>query len=114
MAFTLGSITLPRPTAFSRNQVETSSTNRTLDGTDKKDISSRKEQFKLEFDLLTQAEVNNILSEYNLQATRNFAVSESNLTISNTPVHIEIPKRDYRTLGNEYRENLTLLLTEVP
>jgi hypothetical protein len=111
--YTLGDITLPRPKNMVRRQVETGATVITLDGTTKKDIISRKEQFVLEYTLLTQAEVASILGEYNLQTTRNLAINETNLTVSTTPVHIEIEERQYNTKGNEYREDLTLVLTEV-
>lgn len=115
MSYTLGNITLPtpKPENFSRAQVEKSKTIVTLDGSTKKDYTNRKEQFIIAYEKLTQAEVTSILSEYNLQITRDFAVSETNLTITATAVHIELFNREYNTGGDEYREDLTLILTEV-
>lgn len=113
MSYTLGDTTLPTPVNFSRKYIETGSKVTTLDGTTSQDIMNRKEEYVLEFKNLTQAEVGNILSEYNLQTTRNFAVSETNLTISSTPVHIDITGREYNAKGNEYREDLVMVLTEV-
>lgn len=113
MSYILGSITLPNPVSFERETVEKSAKVVTLNNTTKKDITGRKERYILEFRMLTQAEVSSILSEFNLQATRNFSVSETNLTISATPVHVEIDRREYRTPGNEYREDITLTLEEV-
>lgn len=63
--------------------------------------------------MLTQTEVTSILSEYNLLTTRNFTVNETNLAITVTPVHIEIERRQYNTPGNEYREDIILILEEV-
>ena len=113
MAYTLGDITLPSPVNFKRETLEVSAQNLLLDGTTKKNIVSRKERYVLEFTFLTQAQVNSILSEYNLKAVRDFAVSETNLTINSTPVHIDIPSREYNTKGEDYREDLVLILTEV-
>lgn len=113
MSYTLGSITLPRPNAFRREVVEKSSKIVTLDNTTKKDITGRKERFVLTYTMLTQAEIASLLSEFDLLTVRNFTVSETNLTISATSVHIEYDVREYNTGGNEYREDLTLILEEV-
>lgn len=113
MSYNLGDIELPRPDRFVRETVETSTYNITLDGTHKKDITNRKERYVLEYSDLTQAQVNSILSEYNLEQVRDFSVSETNLTIAATSVHIDIDRRAYERKGSEYRENLNLVLTEV-
>lgn len=113
MAWLLGSITLPNPSAFARDVIERSQKIITLNNTTKKDITGRKEVYTLGFQMLTQSEVNSILSEYDLQTTRNFQVTETNLTIASTPVHIEIQRRGYNTPGDQYREDVTLVLEEV-
>ena len=112
MAYLLGDITLKSPASFVRRQVESSAENTSLTGRSTKDIFNRKEQYVLELRSLTTAQVNSVLGEYNLQATRNFEVTETNLTISATPVHIDIQRRDYYK-GGDYREDITLTLTEV-
>ena len=112
MSYTLGDITLPNPKAFTRRQVETGASHLTLDGQSKKDILNRKEQFILNFEFLSQSQISQILGEFDLQTTRNFAVDETNLTITSTPVHISIQNREY-SQGAEYRENIQLILTEV-
>lgn len=113
--YTLGETTLPtpKPGNFQRKIIEMATRFTTLDGTDKKDITNRKEQFILYYEHLTQSEVTNILSEYNDLEVKNFSVSDTNLTINSTPVHVEVTDRQYNTGGNEYREDLTLILTEV-
>jgi hypothetical protein len=113
MSYTLGSITLPRPISFKREYIETGTTNNLLNGSTKKDIINRKEKFILEYTNLTQTEVAEILSQYELNTTRNFSVDETNLTIAETPVFIDIPSRLYNVKGTDYRESLTIVLTEV-
>ena len=113
MSYVLGDVTLPSPTNFRREYIERSASNDMLDGTTKKDITNRKERFILEFNNISQTDVSTILSEYNLETTRDFEVTETNLTISSTQVHIDIGRRNYPTKGTDYREELTLLLTEV-
>jgi hypothetical protein len=112
MAYTLGDITLKNPVKFQRTPIEVSAENTSIEGRSTKDIFARKEQFVLEFRALTQAQVNEILSEYNYMTSRNFTVSETSLTIAATPVHIDIKNRAFYK-GDEYREDLTLVLTEV-
>lgn len=113
MSYLLGSITLPNPQNFEREYIETAAFILTLNNTTKKDLVGRKERYILQFTMLTQAEVAAILSEFELNTTRNFRVTETNLTIAATPVHIEMERRQYNTPGNEYREDIVLILTEV-
>lgn len=113
MSYMLGATTLKRPHSFRRVTIEKSAKIQTLDNTTKKDITGRKEQYILGYQFLTQTEMNDILSEYNLMTTRDFSVTETNLTIAATPVHIEIESREYGSAGNEYREDFQLILTEV-
>lgn len=111
--YTLGAVTLPGPVSFQRNQIETQTVNLLFGGTTKRNFVNRKEQFVLEFMHLTQAEVNNILSEFNLNAIREFEVDETDFSIGPTSVLIDVEKREYATKGPEYRENMTIVLTEV-
>lgn len=113
MSYQLGDITLPTPVRMERIPIETSVKHVTLDGTLKKDISGRRYQYILYFQYLTQAQVASIIGEYDLQTTRDFAVSDGSLTISSTSVHIEIGSRGYEVPGSEYRENFVLILEEV-
>lgn len=112
MAWTLGDITLPTPRAFKRETVEMSATNESITGIRTKDIKSRKERFTLTYRYLTQVEIAAILMECNKLSTVNFAVSDGDLSIATTPVHIELNRRSYNTPGEEFREDLDLVLTE--
>lgn len=113
MAYILGDVTLPTPTSFVRDQIETQTVNLLLNGTTKRSFVNRKEQYTLEFMHLTPSEVNQILSEYELHVVRTFQVTEDNLSIPATGVLIDIQKREYAVKGPSYRENLIIVLTEV-
>jgi len=112
MSYVLGATTLPEPTKFARTFIETSRANTSLTGRLTKDIRNRKEKFTLEWEHLTPTQVTNILAEYTPETTKNFTVSETNLTIAATSCHIEISIRNY-TKGGEYRSHLKMTLTEV-
>lgn len=113
MSYKLDGTTLPTPKSFFREQIEQSGTIVTLNGYTKKDITNRKERFTLGFEMLTQAQVSTILTIWGDQTTKTFEVDESNLTVSPTTVHIDIKDRSYNTKGEDYREDLKLILTEV-
>lgn len=112
MSYILNGTTLPNPKSFNRRQVETGQTIQLLDGTTKKDVTNRKEQYLLGFKFLTQAQVAVILGIYDALTTVTFQVTETNLTIAETTVHMELRDRQYNTSGGEYREDFTLILTE--
>ena len=112
MSTILGSTTLPNPTDFKREFVETSSTNTTLTGRTYKEIRNRKERFTLTFERLTKTEVDSILGEYTPEVAKDFSVTEDNLTIAATSVHIRFESRDY-IKGGEFRSDVTLIVTEV-
>lgn len=111
MAYLLGSSTLPNPTEFSREFIEEGAENISLTGRSTKDIRNRKERFVLVWRYLTITEIDGILTEYNVETTKNFSVTETNLTIASTPCHIELSKREY-VKGGEYRADLTMVLME--
>ena len=113
MAYILGSTTLPGPKKFTREFIETGAENLLMEGKTTRKIQNRKEKFILEFQNLTSAQVNSILSEYELDAVRTFQVTETNLTIGPTDVLIDVQDREYPPTGTFYRENLVLVLMEV-
>ena len=113
MSFQLGNITLLNPKRFSREFIETGTSNFLIENITTRKMENRKERFILEYQHLTPAEVNSILSEFELNSVRNFTANDTNLSISATPVLIDITNRSYPKSGDLYRENLTLVLTEV-
>jgi hypothetical protein len=113
MAYLLGDQTLLNPKSFKREFVETSASNLLIDAKTTKRVENRKERFTLTYQNLTAAETSSILSEYELDETRVFEVTEDNLTIAATDVHIDISTRNYPLTGKAYRHELNLILTEV-
>lgn len=113
MAYTLGDITLPRPKIFRRRFVETERSNTTATGELKRRITNRKEEFELVYQNIKTESIENILSEYNLQQVRTFTVTETNLTIAATDVHIDIRSRGYNPSQRDYRQDFVLVLREV-
>ena len=113
MAYSLGEIILPSPDKLTRDFIETSASNIVIHGETTKRVENRKERYTLEFSFLTTTQVNNILSEYELNLVRTFTVDETNLSIGPTDVLINISGRNYPPTGKIYKENLIIILTEV-
>lgn len=111
--FILGNITLLNPKRVSREFIETGAQNALIDNISTKRTENRKERYILEYEYLTPSEVNSILSEFELNSVRSFTADDTNLNIGPTPVLIDITNRKYLPSGDLYRENLTLVLTEV-
>ena len=111
--YQLGNITLPYPKKFTRAFIETGVENLLIEGKTTKRTENRKERFILQYQNLTPAQVNSILSEYELNMVRSFSVDETNLAITATDVLVDVQNRDYPLTGELYRSNLTLVLTEV-
>ena len=112
MPYTLNSTTLPNPRAFRREMIETAVMHRMIDGTDKKDITNRKEMFILSYENITQAQLNTILGIWNLLSVVDFQVNETNLTINATSVHVDVKNYSYQK-GGSYLTAIDLILTEV-
>lgn len=113
MAWTLGSTTLPNPKGFTRRFIEKSIFHDAINGRTTRDITNRKEQFHLTFTKLKQSTVASVLSEFERKQVLAFTASDGDLSIASTNVHVEVAGRDYNTKGSEFREDFTLILTEV-
>lgn len=113
MAWTLGGTTLPNPKGFTRRFIEKSTFHDAINGRTTRDITNRKEQYHLTFTKLPQSTVAAVLSAFEQRAVLSFSASDGDLSIAATDVHIEVAGRDYNMKGSEYREDFTLILTEV-
>lgn len=113
MSWILGSVTLPSPRGFRRRFIEKFVYHEMINGTTKKDITSRKEQFLLDFKKLPQATAAQVLSLLTRNETLMFSVEDGDLTIGSTEVHIDVAGRNYLTKGSEFREDFEIVLTEV-
>ena len=112
MAYILGGTTLKNPVFFERELIEFAATNISISGRTTKDIFNQKERYILELRSLTPSQASAIVSIYSGKAVVDFEVTETNLTIPATEVHVEIDRRSY-IKGGDYREDLLLYLTEV-
>lgn len=113
MAFTLGSITLPNPKKLTRNKIEFSVEHLLIFGRTTKRLQRRKEQFILEYLYLTQEVINSILSQYELGTVLPFTVTETNLSIPQTDVLMDIGGLEFLPSGEQMRESIIITLTEV-
>lgn len=113
MAYILGTLTLPKPKKFTRSIIESAVEHLLMFGKTTKRVQNRKEVFTLEYQFLTQVQVNSILALYELGTTLPFTITETNLEVSQTDVLMDITDREYPDTGGRYRENLKLILTEV-
>lgn len=111
--YTLGSINLPNPKKFERRILEVAVEHLLMFGRSTKKLEHRKEQFILNYQYLSQEQVNVILSQYELDTVLDFTVTDEEVDIATTGVLMEVQGREYPASGVDYRENLTLVLTEV-
>ena len=113
MAYILGALTLLQPKTFRREFIETSANNLLALGSSTKRLENRKERFIFTYQNLTPAEVRSILAEYNLDTVRTFEITDDNFPIASTQVLVDVRNRNYPLTGKAYREDLTLILTEI-
>ena len=112
MPYNLSTIILPQPKKLTREIIETGVEHLLIYGKTTKRTENRKERFTLEYQYLTQAQINSILSIYRLDTIISFSVNETNLVIAETDVLIDIQGLEYPPSAKEYRENMTIVLTE--
>ena len=111
--YQLGSLTLPAPKSITRSFMETGAENVLIEGKTTKRTDNRKERFVLTFQNLSRTVADSILSIYDLDAVVAFTVTETNLSISATRVLVDITDREYVKSGGLYKQNMTVILTEV-
>lgn len=113
MAFLLNSQTLARPQSVTDEPVEVAITHTTISGTAKRDISARKKRYILRYENISKSDADTILAIYNLKAVVKFEMTETNLTVSERDVLVDLSIRDYGVPGTSYLSNFNLILTEV-
>ena len=111
--YQLGGITLPNPKKFTRIFIELGVEHLLMFGKTTKRIENRKEQFILEYQYLSQADINAILSQYELEVPLDFVVTETNLSIASTSVLMDVSGFEFPQTGEEYREHMVITLTEI-
>lgn len=113
MPYTLGAITLPKPKSFVRDIIEKGVENLLMFGRTTKRTENRKERFTLQYIYLTPAQIDSIVSQYNLDTPLMFTVDEDNLSIPATEVLMDITGLNFPPSGEAWLENIKIVLTEV-
>lgn len=113
MPYTLGAITLPKPKSFVRDIIEKGVENLLMFGRTTKRTENRKERFTLQYIYLTPAQIDSIISQYNLDMPLTFTVDEDNLSIPATEVLMDITGLNFPPSGEAWLENIKIVLTEV-
>lgn len=110
--YLLDGIYLPPPKTFSREFISISSDVSTLTGKTGRDLGTKKEIFRLGWEVLSKEEVDNILVILAKNTPVVFQITETNLTIAPTRVIIRLSGIEYSTLGSNYISSLELELEE--
>lgn len=113
MSWTLGGVTLPSPKSFSRDNILKDTMHEMINGTSKRDITSKKEKFALGYSKLSQDQAADIKALYDLGESLLFSVDEGMLSIAERYVHVDIMGSDYPSRGSLFLEDFTIILTDV-
>lgn len=111
--YTLQGTTLPNPKRFTRNIIEKGVEHLLMFGKTTKRVENRKEQFVLEYQYLTQPQINSILSLFELGTVLSFTIDEENLSVPETLVLMDVTGLEYPPSGELWREHMVITLTEV-
>lgn len=117
MAYVLSSTTLKRPTGITEYNSTQVSQQRTLDGSYKRDyFGDNKRKWILEYRNTNKTDydtANTIYQAYLADETaKTWEVTETNYTISQTSVHVDLLERDFSIRGLSYISDFDIILTE--
>ena len=117
MSYTLNAIDIRRPASFSESNSTQSAQNRTLDGSISRDyFGDNKRVWKLSYKHVNSADYLVIKSIYQGYLSNpegvTWQVSETNYTIAETHVHVDLVDRGFSVKGTSYLSDFELILTE--
>lgn len=117
MSYLLDSSEIRRPTSFAESNSTQFAQNRTLDGALNRDyFGSNKRVWVLNYNNVKKSDYDTIKTIYDSYLssgnTKTWAVTETNYTVSQTNVHIDLVERGFGVKGDSYLSNFTLTLTE--
>lgn len=117
MAYILNSTTIRSPHSFSESNNTQMAQNRTLDGSINRDhFGDNKRTWTLEYQNVTPSDYNTIKGIYDSYLTdsqaKTFEITETNYTISETNVHVDLVERGFSIRGTSYISDFSLVLTE--
>lgn len=117
MSYILSGSTIRRPgTVDERNSTQMAQ-HRTLDGTISRDyFGSNKRVWVLGYENVNTTDYTTIRNLYNTYLSNAVAltweVTETNYTVSQTNVHVDLVDRGFRVKGTDYISDFDLILTE--
>lgn len=117
MAYLLDGTTIKAPHQMREENSTQFAQNRTLSGSIGRDhFGDNKRMWVLEYRVVNQTDfdtINNIYDSYiATENTKTWEVTETNYTITQTRVHVDLLEREFNVLGNQYLSDFTLILTE--
>lgn len=117
MAYILNGTTLRRPGTVDERNSTIMAQHRTLDGTISRDyMGSNKRVWILSYENTNATDYTTIRNIYDAYlsnaAAVTWEVTETNYTVSQTSVHIDLQERGFRVKGTDYLSDFDLVLTE--
>lgn len=111
--YVLGDFILPRPKTFDRRFIDIGQEFLSINGRLTRDYTNRKEEYILRFEVLSQSELDDILSMLEGNAAVNLTLNDGDLQINQVPVFAFISSIEYSVPGSNYIASLVLRLVEV-
>lgn len=117
MSFMLSGTSIRRPSSIDESNSTQVAQNRTLAGTVTRDyFGSNKRVWKLEYQNTNPTDyttIKNIYDAYlSTQSAITWQITETNYTIAQTNVHVDLLMRSFSVRGSSYISDFTLILTE--
>lgn len=117
MAYVLDSTEIRSPSSINETNNTQTVQQRSLSGEVNRDIfGTNKRVWQLEYNNVNATDYNTIKTIYDsylsTNATKTWAITETNYTVSSVNVHIDLSERGFRVKGTDYLSSFTLVLTE--
>lgn len=117
MAFLLDGTSIRNPYEISESNSTQVAQNRTLSGSITRDyFGSNKRVWILSYRITKKTDydtINTIYQSYLSTGTaKTWEITETNYTVSQTTVHVDIRQRDFTVRGSDYISDFDLILTE--
>lgn len=117
MAYVLSGSEIRRPSEFEESNSTQMAQNRTLAGDVTRDyFGSNKRVWRLSYENTKKSDYDTIKTIYDSYlstgSAKTWAVTETNYTVSQTSVHVDLVERGFSVKGTDYISDFDLILTE--
>lgn len=117
MSYLLSGSTIRPPSAFDESNSVQMAQNRVLSGAIGRDyFGSKKRVWTLSYENVNVTDYNTIKALYDAYlstgAALTWQVTETNYTVSQTSVHVDLLERSFKIKGTDYLSDFDLILTE--